>query len=425
MSEGFFRWSSQTSSTMTCVPFHRVLCLAALVPCGTLAVALSCAAAERGSHLDVLDLDDAALLLRVKPEVVRELAERHDIPARRVGEVWRFSRAALLEWLKDAQPAGTLRASPGPPGNVDRGAALTGELAAISGRGAAPEPSSPLAQAVSDTKPSADAPPPAIGERPARPTAEEMALRDERVLLKRGAATIDFGASYSYGEQASFPVIRQEQRSLVANVIMRYGVLNDLQITARIPGVWSRTSIFTDAAISGTTAPLVTRKDYAGDASVSLLGVALRETVGRPNILWTFDSVVPSGPGDRGLGGGLVLSKSYDPAVVFAGLSYLYGFSVDPADSRRSLAQFNMGMSLGYSYALNDSLALNTLFTGTYRNTSSPDGVSIPPPRERYQLQLGMTWLLARGVFMEPSVAMGLGSQSPSITVSLNIPYSF
>jgi len=36
------------------------------------------------------------------------------------------------------------------------------------------------------------------------------------------------------------------------------------------------------------------------------------------------------------------------------------------------------------------------LFVGTYRNASSPDGISIPPPRERYQLQFGMTWLLAR-----------------------------
>jgi len=151
----------------------------------------------------------------------------------------------------------------------------------------------------------------------------------------------------------------------------------------------------------------------------------MREAVGAPNILWSIDSVVPNGPGDRGLGSGLVMSKSYDPAVIFAGLSYLHGFSVDPADSRRSLAQHNVGLSLGYTYALNDSLALNTMFTGIYRNTSSPDGVSIPPSRERYQVQLGMTWLLARGLFMEPAVAMRLGGESPDLTVSLNIPYSF
>jgi len=68
-----------------------------------LPVASPCAAAAAGLHLEVLDLDEAAALLRVRPEVVRELAEAQHIPARRVGDTWRFSRAALLEWLQDGQ----------------------------------------------------------------------------------------------------------------------------------------------------------------------------------------------------------------------------------------------------------------------------------------------------------------------------------
>jgi long-subunit fatty acid transport protein len=80
---------------------------------------------------------------------------------------------------------------------------------------------------------------------------------------------------------------------------------------------------------------------------------------------------------------------------------------------------------MGYTYAVNDSLALSSVFSGTYRNAQSSDGVSIPPPRERYQLQLGMTWLLARSLFMEPAVAMRLGGDSPDLIASLNIAYSF
>lgn len=411
---------------MTNSPLYRLLVLVSLVFLSMLPVASSCAAAEAGAHLEVLDLDEAAALLRVKPEVVRELAETHSIPVRRIGDVWRFSRAALLEWLKDGQFAGTPRASPAPPSNLDRAEALAGELSALRARGVAPESSTRLAQAATDTKSQASSPPPpTVGERPATPTAEEIALRDQRVLLKRGAATVDFGASYSRSEQALFPVIRQEQRAVGANAALRYGLLDDLQITARVPGVWLRTTTYTDATISGTTSPRVTRDNYVGDASVSLLGVALHEAVGRPNIIWSVDSVMPTGPGDRGLGGGLVLSKSYDPAVIFAGLSYLHGFSVEPADSRRSLAKHNIGLSLGYTYALNDSLALNTMFIGAYRNAHSHDGVSIPPPRERYQLQFGMTWLLARGLFIEPAIAMQLGGVSPDFTFSLNLPYSF
>jgi excisionase family DNA binding protein len=387
---------------------------------------LSWAAGKAGAYSEVLDLDEAATLLRVRPEVVRELVETHQIPARRVGDVWRFSRAALLEWLKGGELPGTARAVPEAQSYADQAELPGGELSAVSGRGGAPESILDDAHAASDTEPPAGSPPPPmVGDRPATPTAEEIALRDQWVLLKRGATSIDSGASYSYSEQTLFPVIRQEQRTVGANVAVRYGLLNDLQITARAPAVWRRTTTIADAAINGTTAPRVMRDAFVGDASVSLLGVALREAVAAPNIIWSVDGVLPSGPGGRGIGGGLVVSKSYDPAVIFAGLSYLRGFAVDPADSRRSLAKHNIALSLGYSYALNDSLALNTLFTGTYRNTVSADGLSIPPARERYQFQFGMTWLLARGLFMEPAVAMGLGGESPNLTVLLNIPYSF
>ena len=38
-------------------------------------------------------------LLQVDEETVVELAERGDLPARKVGEEWRFSRTAVLAWL--------------------------------------------------------------------------------------------------------------------------------------------------------------------------------------------------------------------------------------------------------------------------------------------------------------------------------------
>lgn len=346
-----------------------------------LAAAVPALAAEP----EVMTLEEAAAFLRVTPEAIRAMAEAQHIPARRVGEAWRFSRPALLEWLK-AQ-----------------------ELASIRGRQA----------------PAAGSPPPTVGEARTAPTAEEIALRDQGVLLKRGSTTLDFGLSYARSEQAPLPGVRTEQRTVGATAALRYGVRDDMQVTLRQPYVWRRSSLFADASLAGTTAPRVTSEDFAGDASASLLAVVARERAGRPNVIASVDAVLPTGPGDQGLGGGIVLSKSYDPAVLFAGLSYLHGMDVEPANSRRSLAKHNFGLTLGYTYALNDALALNTVFTGIYRNTRSPDGVSIAPPRERYQLQLGTTWLLARGLFLEPAVGMRLGGEGPDLSFSLNLPYSF
>ncbi len=396
---------------MNCLELRRAVALVSLFVITALALASGCPAAQAGPDPEVLDVDDAAALLRVEPAVVRSLAGASLIPARRVGDQWRFSRAALLEWLKGGPAADASRAVATPPG--------VGERAASSARGVTREAAPPPAQDTPDPRAAPGSPPATVGERPATPTAEEIALRDQRALLRRGAVTVELSASHSHSEQSLFPVIRQEQRTVGVQAALRVGLLDDLQATLRVPGVWRRTTTFTGATIAGE------RDRYAGDLSVSLLGVAWREATGRPNVIWSIDAVAPSGPGDRGIGGGLVLSKSYDPAVIFAGLSYLRGSAVDAADSRRSLARHNLGLSMGYTYAVNDSLALSTVFVGTYRNSQSGDGVTIAPPRERYQLQFGLTWLLAQGVFVEPGVAMRLGGESPDLTTSLSFTHSF
>ncbi len=48
---------------------------------------------------EVLTTPEAAALLRVEEAVVVEAAERGELPARRLGDGWRFSRSALLAWL--------------------------------------------------------------------------------------------------------------------------------------------------------------------------------------------------------------------------------------------------------------------------------------------------------------------------------------
>jgi len=347
--------------------------------------AATCAAVEPATRDEVLDVEGAAALLRVKPEVVEALAETNRLPARRVGEAWRFSRRALLDWLKrDESPVPGLRGD-------------------ARGQGT---------------------PSTTVGEPREGPTAAETALRDQRVLLRRGAASIDVRLAYARSEHTASPIARVEERALSASGTLRYGLLDDLQATLRVPAVWRRTTTFTETSGSATS-PQVTSHDHIGDISLSLLGIAWREAIWRANVIWSLDAVLPTGPGDRGLGAGLVLSKSYDPTVLFAGINYLYGFSVDAANSERSLTRHNIGVSLGYTYALNDAVAVNTVFVGTYRNTRSRDGVSIPPARERYQLHLGMTWLLLRSTFVEPAVAMGLGTESPNVTLSLNLSYSF
>lgn len=48
---------------------------------------------------EVLTPDQLAELLQVDADTVISLADAGEIPGRRIGEEWRFSRSAVLEWL--------------------------------------------------------------------------------------------------------------------------------------------------------------------------------------------------------------------------------------------------------------------------------------------------------------------------------------
>jgi excisionase family DNA binding protein len=55
------------------------------------------------SELTILTPAQLAELLQVDEEVVVELAEKQELPGRKVGEEWRFSREAILAWLAEEE----------------------------------------------------------------------------------------------------------------------------------------------------------------------------------------------------------------------------------------------------------------------------------------------------------------------------------
>jgi excisionase family DNA binding protein len=50
-------------------------------------------------ELEVLTLEQLAELLSLDVESARALAEEGALPGRKLGEEWRFSRSAVLDWL--------------------------------------------------------------------------------------------------------------------------------------------------------------------------------------------------------------------------------------------------------------------------------------------------------------------------------------
>jgi excisionase family DNA binding protein len=54
---------------------------------------------------EVLTTEQLAELLQLEVDTVRKLAARGEIPGRKVGGHWRFSRQAVLDWLAPSPPA--------------------------------------------------------------------------------------------------------------------------------------------------------------------------------------------------------------------------------------------------------------------------------------------------------------------------------
>jgi excisionase family DNA binding protein len=158
--------------------------------------------AQAVSDREVLDLSETAEMLRVAPDVVRELAESHQIPARLVGNDWRFSRSALLDWLKGVLAANEEASAPPRSGSDPRQAeALEPGLPGVTARGVTaepPRPDPPRPDPPSPDPPKEIEPQPGegntsagstttVGERPTAPTTADIALRDQGGLLPRGA----------------------------------------------------------------------------------------------------------------------------------------------------------------------------------------------------------------------------------------------
>ena len=48
---------------------------------------------------EILNIDEAAALLGVSVKTFNKVLHTEDIPARKIGREWKFSRRALIEWV--------------------------------------------------------------------------------------------------------------------------------------------------------------------------------------------------------------------------------------------------------------------------------------------------------------------------------------
>lgn len=86
---------------------------------------------------DILNIDEAAELLGVSVKTFNKVLHAEDMPARKIGREWKFSRKALIEWVGSGRSREFYREgghdddedtiTPAPPRAVERIADRSGE----------------------------------------------------------------------------------------------------------------------------------------------------------------------------------------------------------------------------------------------------------------------------------------------------------
>ena len=382
---------------------------------------------------DVLTLNEAAELLRVDAGELEQLASRDEVPARRIGSSWRFNRDALLAWVNgdwgriatiappaaDAQPrlAG-VQQSP-----AMAGISLTPrELEQTTGTGTA------VAQA---TAPQTQSPPSAtaempIGAAPEEPTAEDVFLRGQKVLLGQGEVAVDIGQFYARGDNAQLAVVGDA----VGLATIRQSAFTTL-LSARI-GIFDETEAFvstifrsqnSDVFVGGGKVAEDHRTEF-GDVRLGVRRTFLAEGPGRPNIIANVFGHIPTGRTSYAVGGGLSVVKSFDPVVLFATANYRHAFSRDYADVTRLEPEDRFDVTLGYALALNDTLTISTSVSGLFSGATAFSNATLLR-QDIYSMQLGLTSYLAPGLYIEPSVSFGLSGPGNSVAFGVTLPYTF
>ena len=271
-----------------------------------------------------------------------------------------------------------------------------------------------------------------VGERPDLETAEDIFLRDRRLLLEPGQVVVEPALFYSrsddrvtnldlsdllgVGENVTLEGFVVEQDTLTTILNARYGLLEETELFGGALFQLQRNSFdifgFRDS-------------ETDGDVSGLFLGArrtVIRERLGTPDVVVTVEGQLPISNGSYAVGGGVSLVKSFDPVVLFGGLEYRHTFARDFDRVTLLESRDRIGATLGYAFAVNDELALSTAVSGLFSRRTEFDAVQLRG-REEFSLRLGLTRRAGEGRYIEPSVTFGLSGGRSFVTFGLSLPY--
>ncbi len=167
-------------------------------------------------------------------------------------------------------------------------------------------------------------------------------------------------------------------------------------------------------------------------------GIKLREVPGNDNL--SVPESLPTGNGVWSITPGISLVKTFDPAVLFASLSYTYNMEdsfsdISPQVNSKVPGDVKLGDSWqiggGIAFALNERMSMSFSVSDQFAGKSKikPDGgdwQSISnSDYNAANFNIGMTFAATDNLTIVPNLSIGLTDDAPDFSFSLKFPYYF
>jgi hypothetical protein len=268
---------------------------------------------------------------------------------------------------------------------------------------------------------------PIIGEEPKK--IEEVFLREEKILLKKGQSEIEIGFSYS---ENTFLYQGNTIRSLTLLFTGRYGITNDLLVYIIAPFHYNYNEILTEGkseyhksiGLGDLRGGVNYQIMYEGFRKPDLmLSLEIKSNTGKSPYNTPPDKA-PLGTGHWECSVGLKSVRTIDPVVLFAGVDYTFVFErkikgnkIKPGDS--------IHLELGTGFALNDEISMSFRTIGSYtfqpkENNKEYGKISTP-----FLFNFSLVKILGESKFIQPSVSFGITNDATDLILGTSYIQQF
>lgn len=289
--------------------------------------------------------------------------------------------------------------------------------------------------------------------QPGTPSGSEEGAPQEPSVLRQNSVTLNpkgIEASTDL-EYATRHTDLQQDRGLLSNTAIRYGVLRWLELSLTIPaGYTTRT---TNIALGQNVTKTVSG---LGDLLLQANARIVEQTQDWPGVVFSLGTFLPTGrspydfsdyslgapgaaatpnpnniladyfsQGAWGLRTNLQFYKTVDPLILF------FGFGVDCFFPQ----QFNgyavssgvrYNYNAGFSFAASERTTLGFTLNGEFQSSIKVDGRSVfDSSSEPTVARLTIIQRIAKNTYLEPSISVGLNSYAPDFALGLGLRVRF